>query len=54
MIPYDVDPSLHSTKPHEPVLDDGFSRPEMHGEKDAERAVQNPPPEPVLPEKSDF
>ena len=50
MIPYDVDPSLHSTQPHEPVLDDGFSRPG----KDEERAVQKPPAEPVLPEKSDF
>jgi hypothetical protein len=27
MIPYEVDPSLHNDKPHEPMLDDGFSPP---------------------------
>ena len=52
MIPYDVDPSLHSTQPHQPVLDDGFSRPGKD-EEDGD-AVQRPPAEPVLPEKSDF
>jgi hypothetical protein len=50
VIPYDVDPSLHSTQPHEPVLDDGFSRPE----KDEEHTASHPAAEPVLPDKSDF
>jgi hypothetical protein len=27
MIPYELDPSLHTAKPHEPALDDGFSPP---------------------------
>ena len=55
MIPYEVDPSLHSTKPHEPVLDDGFSRPES---KDEVRLVKQEREkahgEPQLPKKSDF
>lgn len=50
MIPYDADPSLHSAQPHEPVLDDGFSRPG----KDEEPDAGPPPAGPVLPEKSDF
>jgi hypothetical protein len=50
VIPYDVDPSLHSTQPQEPVLDDGFSRPD----KDEEHHVPQPAGEPVIPEKSDF
>jgi hypothetical protein len=27
MIPYDIDPSLHSTEPEHHLLDDGFSPP---------------------------
>lgn len=27
MIPYDLDPSLHTGEPEPPTLDDGFSRP---------------------------
>ena len=27
MIPYDIDPSLHSAEPEPPLLDDGFSPP---------------------------
>lgn len=50
MIPYDVDPSLHSAQPHEPVLDDGFSRPG----KDEEHGTGQPPADPELPGKSDF
>jgi hypothetical protein len=52
VIPYEVDPSLHSTRPHEPVLDDGFSRPDKDERHEAPRADSQP--EPVLPEKSDF
>jgi hypothetical protein len=41
MIPYEVDPSLHSTEPEELRLDDGFSRP---------HAQHEPKPEPLPPE----
>lgn len=30
MIPYDVDPSLHTGEPAPSVLDDGFSPPQAH------------------------
>jgi hypothetical protein len=30
MIPYDIDPSLHSAEPEPPQLDDGFSPPAHH------------------------
>jgi hypothetical protein len=50
MIPYDLDPTLHTTQPHEPVLDDGFSRPEA--QEDA--VSREEPREPVLTDKSDF
>jgi hypothetical protein len=29
MIPYEIDPSLHSAEPHDVMLDDGFSPPSM-------------------------
>ena len=54
MIPYDVDPSLHSTKPDEPVLDYGFSRPEGKDELNTKHEREKAPGEPVLPKKSDF
>jgi hypothetical protein len=50
VIPYELDPTLHTAQPHEPVLDDGFSRPEA-GE---EAAPHDMPAEPALSEKSDF
>jgi hypothetical protein len=53
VIPYEVDPSLHSTQPQEPVLDDGFSQPD----KDEAHILPNgrkPAAEPVISEKSDF
>jgi hypothetical protein len=52
VIPYEVDPSLHSTQPQEPVLDDGFSQPE----KDEAHTpnVRKPAAEPAISEKSDF
>ena len=50
MIPYELDPTLHTTQPHEPVLDDGFSRPEA----DEGAALHDMPHETVLTEKSDF
>lgn len=41
MIPYDVDPSLHTAEPEPPQLDDGFSRPPH--EPGAEASVQAQP-----------
>ena len=32
MIPYTVDPSLHSAVPEQASLDDGFSPPRSHGD----------------------
>jgi hypothetical protein len=58
MIPYDVDPSLHNTEPHEAQLDDGFSPPEVaHPASPEEQpsTVATPPPvDPQLWDKSDF
>jgi hypothetical protein len=52
-IPYEVDPSLHTTEPHEVKLDDGFSRPEI--EQDHVEIPATPRPgEPVLSDKSAF
>jgi hypothetical protein len=53
MIPYDLDPSLHTCEPEPDVLDDGFSRP-AHG--DDATAVMTPPVavDPALQEKSAF
>jgi hypothetical protein len=39
MIPYDIDPSLHTGEPKPAVLDDGFSPPQAH-----ERAPDLPAP----------
>jgi hypothetical protein len=50
MIPYDIDPSLHTAEPESQLLDDGFSPPQ-HGEPAA--TAQTPPAdtqrEPPLP-----
>lgn len=60
MIPYGLDPSLHDGAPHEPKLDDGFSRPPPEpvapqSPGDEPSTVATPPPlEPALGEKSDF
>jgi hypothetical protein len=50
VIPYDVDPSLHDTQPQEPVLDDGFSRPE----KGDDHPLAPTPADTALADKSDF
>jgi hypothetical protein len=56
MIPYEVDPSLHTTEPEEPSLDDGFSRP--HAAQERKRAEvpakESDELEPSLAEKSLF
>lgn len=41
MIPYDVDPSLHSSQPQPSLLEDGFSAPRSDG--DALRAGGDAP-----------
>jgi hypothetical protein len=41
MIPYDMDPSLHTSEPEPPMLDDGFSPP-RRGEAGAEPVVDIP------------
>jgi hypothetical protein len=56
MIPYEVDPSLH-TAPREPLLDDGFSPPASEGQRDKhhqEFDTGMPPVESWLWEKSGF
>jgi hypothetical protein len=54
MIPYEIDPSLHTAEPEPPRLDDGFSPPEPH-ESDAHSPVVTHPASPVLlPDKSEF
>ena len=45
MIPYDLDPSLHTTEPEPMMLDDGFSPPQ---EAAAAQEAQ-PPQAPGLP-----
>jgi len=51
MIPYEVDPSLYSDKPEQPLLDDGFSPPDMHSMSThpVEPEPLPPSPEPVAP-----
>jgi hypothetical protein len=56
MIPYDLDPSLHTAEPESGVLDDGFSPPH-HGEPASEAPPVAPPesaPEAALSGKSPF
>jgi hypothetical protein len=48
MIPYAIDPSLHSTEPEPPQLDDGFSPPETEEVVEPEQAA------PVLGDISPF
>lgn len=50
MIPFDVDPSLHTAEPEAQMLGDGFSPPQHHAESDAQADDARPvPPEPVPP-----
>jgi hypothetical protein len=55
MIPYEIDPSLHTGEPESPVLDDGFSPPHI-GEPaaTAEPPVSERHLDPALPAKSLF
>lgn len=58
MIPYDIDPTLHSAQPGELLLDDGFSAP--RGDSDATEAPSPPATrataslDQALASKSDF
>ena len=53
MIPYDVDPTLHSDEPQEPKLDDGCTRPAAAPEP-CGNAGERQPAGTILPDKSDF
>jgi hypothetical protein len=54
MIPYDIDPSLHSAEPEDFLLQDGFSR-RSHGESCGPATIDAPPNlEDALADKSDF
>lgn len=45
MIPYDLDPSLHTGEPEPPSLDDGFSPPrDAHSEEDDAQAAEQVDP----------
>jgi hypothetical protein len=56
MIPYEIDPSLHTGEPESAVLDDGFSP--RHGGQPTERIETPPAPQEqvdaALPAKSLF
>ncbi|MDB5749619.1 MAG: hypothetical protein JWQ13_2124 [Ramlibacter sp.] len=56
MIPYDIDPSLHSGEPDDQLLlDDGFSAPRSHGESAGQPGPQATASlEEALASKSDF
>lgn len=55
VIPYDIDPSLHTSQPEPPQLDDGFSPPadEPRAPEDAAAAAVSPV-DPALWAKSAF
>jgi hypothetical protein len=53
MIPYDVDPSLHSSEPEAPSLEDGFSPPN-ETRPEAREAAAAQPIDPALWNKSAF
>jgi len=58
MIPYDIDPSLHSAEPLPPQLDDGFSPPQGEpaplSQMGAPPSGIAPPMDPALWSKSAF
>jgi len=56
MIPYDLDPSLHTTEPAATVLDDGLSPPPqaIAGEDDPPAQHPQAPVDPALWAKSEF
>ena len=56
MIPYDLDPSLHTAEPEPTTLDDGFSPPQNvpAAENEKAREAQNAAVDPALWSKSPF
>lgn len=56
MIPYDLDPSLHTAEPESTMLDDGFSPPQQVPAEDEELrdAAAVAPVDPALWAKSAF
>ena len=57
MIPYEVDPSLHTAQPAPPQLDDGFSPPQADAAAKPAAPGDAAPAEPIDPAlwaKSDF
>jgi hypothetical protein len=57
MIPYDLDPSLHSAEPASTALDDGFSPPQQQSvaeQSDNTADAQSLPVDPALWAKSPF
>jgi len=56
MIPYDLDPSLHSGEPEDPLLEDGFSPPHHAGPAATPLPAGQPrePAAPPLTTKSEF
>jgi hypothetical protein len=58
MIPYDLDPSLHTAEPESTMLDDGFSPPQQHETHAPDHApleaVLGAPVDPALWAKSAF
>jgi len=55
MIPYPLDPTLHSAQPVPPQLDDGFSPPGASAQpQDAPEVRPAQPVDPALWDKSDF
>lgn len=53
MIPYDLDPSLHSAQPLPPQLDDGFSPPRQE-DGEEKRMRSDSPLDPAFAAKSEF
>jgi hypothetical protein len=54
MIPYDMDPSLYTSDPEPPVLDDGFSPPHREATNTAESQPGSAEADPELGVKSLF
>jgi hypothetical protein len=54
MIPYDLDPSLHTGEPEAQTLDDGFSPPQHDANTREGESQTVAPPRVALPEKSAF
>jgi hypothetical protein len=54
MIPYDVDPSLHTAEPEPPQLDDGFSPPAQEPGVPESKPAQPAASAGVLGDKSAF